>query len=82
MFIRSSRTKDTFNNFPKNTFTQKALLAVYANKHCLNYYTGRNLEKNDVTKEIYIMHKKSKEWTESKNENINFYKETVYVIVP
>lgn len=82
MFIRAGRTKDTFNNFPQNTFTQKALLAVYANRHCLNYYTGRDLEKIEVTKEIYIKHTESEEWTESKNENINFYKETIYVIVP
>lgn len=80
IFIRGG--KDTYNNLPQNTFTQKTLLAVYANLHCLNYYTGRDLEKIEVTKEIYKMHTKSEEWTKSKNENINFYKETLYVVVP
>ena len=71
---------DTYNGYDSNIFTCKGIVANYSNIWCLNYYTGRNLEKindNETFNKLFSSDKIN--YQEFNEKQIKFLDETVYI---
>ncbi len=71
---------DTYNGYDSNIFTCKGIVANYSNIWCLNYYTGRNLEKiNDNETFDKLFSRDKINYQEFNEKQIKFLDETVYI---